>query len=64
MVMLRDAAYNAKLSWMPGPSRPATENDALTTALIAVMVAHIQNALAVFSLLRMGCLEVRNHPTN
>jgi hypothetical protein len=51
MVMLRDIAYIAKVSWIPGPSRPATENDALTTALIAVMAAHNQNALGVFSLL-------------
>jgi hypothetical protein len=36
---------------MPAPNRPTTENEALTVALIAVMVAHIQNALGVFSLL-------------
>src|ERR1700688_3985662 len=42
---------------MPAPSTPATENEALTNALIAVMAAHIQNALGVFSLLSMGCLK-------
>jgi hypothetical protein len=36
---------------MPAPISPATENEALTIALIAVMAAHIQNALGVFSLL-------------
>jgi hypothetical protein len=64
MAMLRDAAYKAKLLWTPGPNTPATENEALTIALIAVMVAHIQNALEVFSLLSIVCLEGRNHPTN
>jgi hypothetical protein len=28
------------------------------------MVAHIQNALGVFSLFGMVCLKDRNHPTN
>jgi hypothetical protein len=48
---------------MPAPSNPATENEALTAALIAVMVAQIQNALGVFSLFGMVCLEGRNHLT-
>jgi hypothetical protein len=48
---------------MPAPTSPATENEALTIALIAVMVAHIQNAFGVFSLLGMVCLEDRNHLT-
>jgi hypothetical protein len=48
---------------MPAPSNPATENEALTVALIAVMVAHIQSALGAFSLLGMVCLEGRNHLT-
>ena len=33
------------------------ENEALTVALIAVIVAHIQNALVVFSLLSMVYLK-------
>ena len=57
MAMLRDAAYRAKVSWNLGPSTPATANEALTIALIAVIVAHIQNALEIFSLLGMLCLE-------
>jgi len=60
MAMLRDAAYCANRSSMPAPSNHATENEALTVALIAVMVAHIQNALGVFSLLGMLCLEGPN----
>jgi hypothetical protein len=63
MAMLRDAAYWANWSRMPAPSNPATENEALTAALIAVMVAQIQNALGVFSLFGMVCLEGRNHLT-
>ena len=42
---------------MPAPISHATENDALTIALIAVMAAHIQNALGVFSLLSMVALK-------
>ena len=61
--MLRDAAYRAKGSWVLAPSRPATEKEALTVALIAVMMAHTQNALEVFSLLSMVCLKGRSHPT-
>ena len=57
MAMLRDAAYRAKGSCRPAPSRPATENEALTVALIVVIVAHIQNALVVFSLLSMVYLK-------
>src|ERR1700731_4174662 len=64
MARLRDAAYNAKLSWAPVPSRPATANDALTIALIVVMAAHIQNALGVFSLLGMVCLKGVSRPMN
>jgi hypothetical protein len=48
---------------MPAPSNPVTENEALTVALIAVIVAQIQNALGVFSLLGMVYLEGRNHLT-
>jgi len=44
---------------MPAPISPATENDVLTIALIAVMAAHIQNALGVFSLLSIVCLKGR-----
>jgi hypothetical protein len=42
--MLRDAAYIAYWSCLPAPIRAATENEALTTALKAAMMAQIQNA--------------------
>src|ERR1700680_3859218 len=46
---LREAAYQAKLSSLPGPSRPATEKPALTTALRSVMRAQLQNRFVIGS---------------
>src|SRR6266404_3486001 len=44
---LREAAYWAKLSYLPGPSRPAREKPALTPALRSVMRAQLQNRFVI-----------------
>src|ERR1700716_1976749 len=46
---LREAAYRAKLSSLPGPSRDAVEKPALTPALRSVMRAHLQNRFVIES---------------
>src|SRR4030088_1212289 len=47
--MLREAAYRAKLSSLPGPSRAAVEKPALTPALRSVMRAQLQNRFVIES---------------
>src|ERR1700737_841394 len=44
---LREAAYRAKLSSLPGPSRPAREKPALTPALRSVMREQLQNRFVI-----------------
>src|SRR5882762_3474206 len=46
---LREAAYRAKLSSLPGPSRPAREKPALTPALRSVIRAQLQNRFVIES---------------
>jgi hypothetical protein len=46
---LREAAYRAKLSSLPGPSRAAVEKPALTPALRSVMMAQLQNRFVIES---------------
>src|ERR1700738_4051303 len=47
--MLREAAYLAKLSSLPGPSRPAREKPELTPALRSVTRAQLQNRFVIES---------------
>src|SRR6267154_1999570 len=44
---LREAAYRAKLSSLPGPSRPVREKPALTPALRSVTRAQLQNRFVI-----------------
>jgi hypothetical protein len=46
---LREAAYRAKLSSLPGPSRPAREKPKLTPALRSVVRAQLQNRFVIES---------------
>src|SRR3981081_1754679 len=46
---LREAAYRAKLSSLPGPSRPAREKPALTPVLRSVTRAQLQNRFVIVS---------------
>src|SRR5882757_5123294 len=46
---LREAAYRAKLSSLPGPSRPARANPALTPVLRSVTRAQLQNRFVIVS---------------
>jgi hypothetical protein len=46
---LREAAYRAKLSYLPGPSRPAREKPALRPALRSVERAQIKNRFVIES---------------
>src|SRR5258708_1551964 len=46
---LREAAYRAKLSSLPGPSRPAREKPELTPALRSVVRAQLQNRFVIES---------------
>src|SRR3982074_89698 len=46
---LREAAYRAKLSSLPGPSRAAVEKPALTPALRTVMREQLQNRFVIES---------------
>src|SRR6266481_2455970 len=46
---LREAAYRAKVSSLPGPSRPAREKPELTPALRSVVRAQLQNLFVIES---------------
>src|SRR5258708_36843262 len=46
---LREAAYRAKLSSLPGPSRPTREKPELTPALRSVVSAQLQNRFVIES---------------
>src|SRR5258708_4480047 len=53
---LREAAYRAKRSSLPGPSRPAREKPALTPVLRSVTSAQLQNRFVIVLRIRARAL--------